>query len=154
MKKKEKTYSFYFRSFIRRNVHQIIYNNRWSQEKKQQIEFSGIECNIYIPMIIHYLNMIQVKFKEKVNISNAINFFLDLYTQSTHLHPPHMHHHSQYQHENLSLSPQQSSTSDADETLTPPPSLNRGVVCFSEIDLITSYFFLLLLNRMLLSQRR
>ena len=40
-----------------------------------------------------------------------------------------MHHHSQYPHENLSLSPQQSSTSDADETLTPPPPLNRAVVC-------------------------
>jgi hypothetical protein len=55
-----------------------------------------------------------------------------------------MHHHTQYQHENLSLSPQQSSTSDADETLTPPPCLNRGVVCFFyEIDLITSYDTLL-----------
>ncbi len=42
-----------------------------------------------------------------------------------------MHHHLQYQHENPSLSPQQSSTSDADETLTPPPSLNRGVVCLN-----------------------
>ena len=55
-----------------------------------------------------------------------IRFFpVDLYTPSVHLHQNLMHHHGQYQHENLSLSPQQSSTSDADETLTPPPSLNR-----------------------------
>jgi hypothetical protein len=55
---------------------------------------------------------------------------LDLYTQSNHLHQHPMHHHVQYPHENPSLSPQQSSTSDADETSTPPPPLNRGVVCF------------------------
>ncbi|CAF1529014.1 unnamed protein product [Adineta steineri] len=52
----------------------------------------------------------------------------DLYTQSNHIHQHPMHHHLQYQHENPSLSPQQSSTSDADETSTPPPSLNRGGV--------------------------
>lgn len=64
-------------------------------------------------------------------------FFLssvDLYTPSVHLHQNLMHHHGQYQHENLSLSPQQSSTSDADETLTPPPSLNRmGVSEMKEV---------------------
>ncbi len=41
-----------------------------------------------------------------------------------------MHHQLQYPHETPSLSPQQSSTSDADETSTPPPPLNRGVVGF------------------------
>ncbi|CAF1170408.1 unnamed protein product [Rotaria magnacalcarata] len=51
----------------------------------------------------------------------------ELYGQSTHLHQHPMHHHLQYQQENPSLSPQQSSTSDADETSTPPPSLNRAV---------------------------
>jgi len=65
MMKKEKNsflffFFFIFRSFIRRNVRQIIFNNRWLQEKKQQIAFFGIECNIYIQMIIHYLNTIQV----------------------------------------------------------------------------------------------
>jgi hypothetical protein len=57
--------SSYFRSFIRRNIHQIIFNNRWSTEKNLQIEFFGIECNIYIQMIVHYLNMIQVKLPDK-----------------------------------------------------------------------------------------
>jgi hypothetical protein len=57
-----------------------------------------------------------------------------------------MHHHLQYPHENPSLSPQQSSTSDADETSTPPPALNRGVVCFVKnfysINYIIFYFFI------------
>lgn len=47
---------FLFRlSFIRRNFHR-----RWSKRTKQRIDLFGIECNIYIPMIIHYLNMRQV----------------------------------------------------------------------------------------------
>jgi hypothetical protein len=61
MMKKKKEFSFFvFRSCIRRNIRQIIINHRWLQEKIQQIEFFGIECNIYIPMIIPYLNMRQV----------------------------------------------------------------------------------------------
>jgi hypothetical protein len=74
-----------------------------------------------------------------IHHNDCHRFSLDLYTQSSHLHQHLMHHHLQYQHENPSLSPQQSSTSDADETLTPPPSLNRGVVCFNR------NFFLLMI---------
>ena len=73
-KKKDKKYFFnhlffiFFltsRLFIRSDVHQIIFNNRWVQEKKQQIASFGIECNIYMEMITHYHNMILVKSSSK-----------------------------------------------------------------------------------------
>lgn len=93
-------------------------------------------------MIIPYLNMIQVKLRIKIEIF-MYHVFKDLYNQSSHIHQHLVHHHLQYPHENPSLSPQQSSTSDADETSTPPPTLNRGVVCYffssPAIQLITSY---------------
>ena len=55
-----------------------------------------------------------------------------MYNQSTHVHQHLIHHHVQYSHENPSLSPQQSSTSDADETSNPSPAIiNRGIVGFN-----------------------
>ena len=141
------------RSFIKRDVHPITLNNRWPPAKKQQIEFSGIECNIYIQMTLHYLNMMQVNCytmgtamgEERAATKNKrsdviltfvfrfflqiciLNRFITIIISSNSIRCIIM---SQYPHENLSLSPQQSSTSDADEIVnTSTITDNRGVVC-------------------------
>lgn len=54
--------------------------------------------------------------------------YLEFYGQSSHVPQHSLHPHFQYPHENQSLSPQQTSTSDVDETSpTPSSSLNRTV---------------------------
>ncbi|CAF1466346.1 unnamed protein product [Rotaria sordida] len=104
----------------------IVHQNRRSTNSIQQSLVGNSEATNNQHRFIH--SRMQSIYENNTNENLLSQGDNEVYTQSSHTHQHPLQGHFQYQHEVQSFSPQQSSTSDIDETSPPPSSsssLNR-----------------------------